>query len=284
MNNVPARADERAMQAYTPPKELIPGYGNITHEDLVVPRIKLLQGMSPECSREGGGWPQGEYFHTSEGRSIGTEIRVVPLGIKKTVEGWPPRGSKEEGQGILFRSSDGIHWDPGDENKEFVFEFLDGGRETWFTGRDVKSSGLCEFKNGPPPVGYTWRQALYLPEFPLYPATLYIASRTAGQSIIDLNGKVLNRHNGGTPHYAQVYKMGARVRKGAGKISWYVPTFEPEGNLTDKALIADLKERSLAIHRANVKTYDEDERLGGKEEKGRRDTYEGRPRQRESRY
>jgi hypothetical protein len=265
--------------------ELIPGYGNITHEDLVVPRLKLVQGMSPEAKRENGGHPQGHWFHTSEGKTLGEELVVVSLGIKKTVELWPPRGSKEEGQGIMARSSDGVHWDEGYANREFTIEYEDGYREIWKTKADVKASGMCDFRAGAAPIaGYTYRLALYLPSLPEYPASLYIVSRTATQGVLDLNGKINNRRLAGTPFWCQRYKMWAQLRKGKGNISWYVPAFESMEAIKDPDLAETLRIRAESIYRSNVVSHDEEERLQGGEDKGRRDTYQGRDRSRGSNY
>lgn len=281
-DRVVAKRPNAGMVNYGNPDELMPGFGNVGVGDLVVPRIKLLQGMSPECkpvSKGGLGLPQGEYFHTSEGRAIGEAVRVVPLGIKKTVEGWPPRGSKEEGQGIMFKSSDGVNWDEGYANKEFVFEFLDGRRVVWRTRNNVKQSLLCEFTPaGPPAVGFTYRLALYLPDFPQYPANLYIVSKTSTQGVMELLGKINSRRIGGVPWWAQEYRMKTTERGRGTNISWSVPAFEAIGTLSDKALIEELRQRSEAIYKANVVSYDEDERLQGTEAKGKRDAYQGRNR------
>lgn len=274
--------------AYGNPDELMPGFGNVGVDDLVVPRIKLLQGMSPECkpvTRGGLGLPQGQYFHTSEATVIGEVVRVVPLGIKKTVEGWPPRGSEDEGKGIQFKSSDGVNWDEGYANKEFEFKFLDGRRVVWRTRGNVKQSQLCEFTPaGPPAVGFTYRLALYLPDFPQYPANLYIVSKTSTQGVMDLLGKINSRRIGGVPWWAQEYRMRTNERGKGTNISWSVPAFDAVGTLTDKALIEELRQRSEAIYKANVVSYDEEERLQGKEDVKRRDSYQGVNRSRGSTY
>lgn len=288
-NRSVAQTDERrAVQPYQKPAELVPGYGNIDATDLVVPRIKLLQGMSEECKPTGGSHPQGHWFHTSEGRTIGTEIEIISLGVKKTVEVWPPRNSDQEGDGILARSSDGIHWDEGSAHREFVITFDDGHREVWRTRGNVAESGFTQFRDGRAPIaGFTFRLALYLPEFPQYPASLYIASRTATQGVLDLNGRVNSRHIGGTPFWAQRYTMRAYLRKGAKNLSWYVPSFANLPPLADKHLIEELKARSESIYRANVTTYDEDERLSGRDGQGHGKPSprpQGRERNRDSTY
>jgi hypothetical protein len=274
------------VQKYQAPRELVPGYGNIDTTDLVVPRIKLLQGMSPETKPAGGGHPQGQWFHSSEGRCIGDALTIVSLGIKKTVEMWGPRNSDHEDDGILARSSDGVHWDPGHDNKTFVITFDDGHQETWRTKSDVEASGVCKFRDGRPPIaGYTYRLALYLPDFEQYHASLYIASRTATQGVVDMNGRVNSRHIGGTPFYAQQYRMRAQTRR-SGKIEWFVPAFDNLPALTDKRLIEELRERAAVIYKANVTTFDEDERLAGGDGGGGRAQKrpQGRERNRESNY
>ena len=48
INTPLATTSPRAVSLAGMQPELIPGYGNVTHEDLVVPRIKLVQGMCAE--------------------------------------------------------------------------------------------------------------------------------------------------------------------------------------------------------------------------------------------
>lgn len=244
-------------------REVVPGLGNLDHTDMIVPRLKLLQGMSPETKPSGGGHPQGQWFHTTESRCLGTALTIVPLGIRKTCEVWGPRNSDHVDAGILARSSDGVHWDEGYAHKTFEILFDDGHIEVWQTKADVKSSGMVDFRDGGAPIaGYTFRVALYLPDYPQFPASLYIASRTATMPILDLHGRINARYLGGQPFWTQVYRMNA-FEKNNGRFSWYVPQFENLDPLTDKRLIADLEVRSQAIYRANVVSTDEDERLQG---------------------
>ena len=240
------------------PGEIIPGYGNVGTEDLVAARLKLLQGMSPECKPDAGSHPQGHWFHTSEGITIGTEVPVVSLGVKKTVEVWPPRKTRQEGEGILARSSDGVNWDEGSANLEIVIEHMDGKREVWRTRANVAQSGFTQFRNGGAPIaGYTYRMALWLPSLPTYPVNLYAASKTATTGVLDLHGRIRSRVMGGTPFFAQQYLMRAQIKKGSGNIQWFVPQFANLPDLTDKALIEELQHRSEMIYRANVVAADE---------------------------
>ncbi len=260
--------------------ELIPGYGNISHEDLVVPRMKLLQGMSPECKPDGGSHPQGLFFHSSEGRTLGRSLQIVSLGVKKTLELWAPRGSQEENEGILARSSDGVNWDKGYANKEIVIHWEDGPREIWRTRENVAASGFTKFRNGKPPIcGFTYRLALYLPEYPQYPASLMLCTKTATQPVLDLNGRLHSRYLGGTPFWQQAYQMEAVIRKGKGKLEWFIPRFSNLPPLTDPLLIDELKARSEAIYRANrIVATDE------AEEEDAEDDYRGRERAKNSTY
>lgn len=270
-----------AVQHFMPAPELVPGYGNISHEDLVVPRLKLLQGMSPECKPDGGSHPQGMWFHSTEGKTIGRSLQIVSLGVKKTVELWAPRGSQEENEGILARSSDGVNWDRGYANKEIVIHF-DDRREVWRTKGSVAESGFTRFRDGRAPIaGFTYRLALFLPEYPQYPASLYLAQKTATQPVLDLNGRVHSRYLGGTPFYQQAYQMEAVVRKGGKNLEWFVPRFSNLPPLTDKDLVEELRLRSEAIHRANrVIATDETE----DDESAAGSGYQGRERAKNSTY
>jgi len=102
--------------------------------------------------------------------------------------------------------------------------------------------------------------------------------------VLDLNGKINNRRLAGTPFWCQQYRMRAQERKGKGNISWYVPAFESIESVKDPDLAEELRIRAEAIYRSNVVSHDEEERLMGGEDKGRRDTYESRPRSRGSVY
>tara|TARA_R110000824_G_scaffold244541_3_gene433320 strand:- start:74 stop:892 length:819 start_codon:yes stop_codon:yes gene_type:complete len=115
------------------------GEGTENVSDLtIVPRIKLLQGLSPEVVDDGE--KAGEFWHTVAESSIGDTIQMVPVYVSQSVLLWRPR---KDGGGILARADDGIHWDRPDMS--FDVKLDTGQKVTWNTGKNVQRSGLTEF-------------------------------------------------------------------------------------------------------------------------------------------
>lgn len=84
--------------------------GNIDQSDMIIPRVKLLQALSPEVS-EYDNAKAGSFWHTAAGEPMGDELIGIPIIVKKTYVLWAPRN---DDRGILARASDGVHWDtPG---------------------------------------------------------------------------------------------------------------------------------------------------------------------------
>ena len=236
--------------------QLIPGFGNISASDMVVPRLKLLQGLSPEVKDDPRTNIQGEWYHTIHGGVLGNSLTVVPLQIQRSIELWAPRNS---GDGLLARSTDGINWDKPHARFEVM---IDGRKHVWETRGSVGESGLAEFgtskpgnPKSPPAAALTYRLALYLLEHePLSPA-LYIASRMATRGVQDLITRVQARHMAGMPFYLQQYRLDSVLAK-RNQDEFFTPSFKNAKNVED----ADLKERLLGLSQAmatlNVTTED----------------------------
>lgn len=78
-------------------------YGKMEREDLVIPRLTVLQGLSPEV-QDGLGKP-GSLFVTSINRELGKEVEIIPLMRNRSRIRWSPRS---EGKGIKCRSTDAV--------------------------------------------------------------------------------------------------------------------------------------------------------------------------------
>lgn len=75
----------------------------LTSDDLTIPRVKLLQGLSPEVS---AGYGQiGDWFNDLSGFSYGREITVVVMRIMKGWAIYGEKGSPDEGK-LLSRVFD----------------------------------------------------------------------------------------------------------------------------------------------------------------------------------
>lgn len=109
-NNLPAKVENNlpAMSA----ADVKQMYGDLGTEDITVPRLTVLQGLSPEVA-DGLGRP-GELFIKGLNQCHGKELEFVPLIRSKTRIRWTPL---QEGGGIRCQSFDGKQGqgDPGVE-------------------------------------------------------------------------------------------------------------------------------------------------------------------------
>ena len=79
--------------------------GNVDSSDRIIPRIKLIQAISPELQD----YPEakaGQFWHAIAQQNLGPTIYSIPIVIRKSYVLWAPRG---DDRGILARAMDGIH-------------------------------------------------------------------------------------------------------------------------------------------------------------------------------
>lgn len=74
--------------------------------DLIIPRVALLQGISPPVMQ--GLAENGQFWHTINEVALGDGLRVTPLLHRKQWTLWRPLHA---GGGVIARASDGAHWD-----------------------------------------------------------------------------------------------------------------------------------------------------------------------------
>jgi len=139
---------------------------NLDSDDIELPRMKLLQSLSPELE---DGHKAGDLFHHVMEQSFGSSVRVIPIFHFKSYILWNPRKS---GGGILARADDGQEWDrlgewevTLDSNKQ---------KRTWaIEHKSVRKSGLAEWgtsddqdENSPPAATKLLNVVAWLPDFP----------------------------------------------------------------------------------------------------------------------
>jgi hypothetical protein len=135
--------------------------------DYELPRIKLLQALSPEV--QDGFGKAGQFFHTILEESFDSPLTIVPVHLSKMYILWRPR---VDGGGILARADDGEHWSPPDA--KFTVKIDKQGRQaTWRTAKTVTESGLDrwgtydpEDPKSQPAATYMINVVVCLPEFP----------------------------------------------------------------------------------------------------------------------
>src|SRR5262252_1070740 len=113
------------------------GTERIGSADVEIPRIKLLQALSPEVQE--GGQRQGSFWHNLVEENLGNQVSIVIVYVDQSFILWRPR---KQGGGILARALDGIHWVPPDAS--FDIE-INNQKITWKTAATVAKSGLAEW-------------------------------------------------------------------------------------------------------------------------------------------
>lgn len=107
--------------------------------DIEVPRIKLIQAISPEIKTHD--MDAGVFFHTITEESLGEELEIIPVFVSKAYILWRPRPPIDSG-GMLARAMDGVHWSPS--TGEFQVKTRKGQKEPtiWKLAATVAQSGL----------------------------------------------------------------------------------------------------------------------------------------------
>ena len=248
--------------------------GNVDSSDRIIPRIKLMQGISPELQQYNAA-KAGEFFHTMSETSLGSVVRVVPIRVHKSLVLWAPRGDE---RGILARSDDGRTWTTG-ANETFEVK-LKGSpkKQVWETKGSVAESGLAEFgssiaedKNSPPAAAltYSW---IFLPiDHPELGVGVVINSRSAVKPSRDLISKIeLNN----VMHYYRVFDMRAVEQVANGdKFNNY--QYTSNGFVEDPDMAAHCKQLAAEFEkmafRASDESEDSEERGSGGGERGKTD-------------
>lgn len=186
-SNVPAKAAEantsvalsddlRNVPAWMQ-EDLDKGKENIGSEDIELPRLKLIQGLSPELEQYNDLRP-GHFLHTAHEHIFTGPFRAVPIYMDRRYILWNPRDS---GGGILARADDGIHWNPPNIEFSVKLDKKDGGHTVkWKTATTVKASGLADWgtmnpndPQSPPAATLMFNFLLAFPDNPdLMPAVL----------------------------------------------------------------------------------------------------------------
>jgi len=188
--------------------------GNVDSTDRIIPRVKLMQAISPELVDH----PEakaGQFWHTIAAQNLGPSIRAVPIIIRKSYVLWAPRN---DDRGILARAMDGIHWDPADA--EFSVKPKGSANSvTYRTKKTVAESGLDQFGtsipgdgNSPPAASLTYNMMWHLLDFPELSPSIIINTRSSVKPMQQLLSRIDSKP---VPHYCQIYTIASVQQKGA---------------------------------------------------------------------
>lgn len=166
---------------------------DIDANDIVVPRIKLLQGTSPEVEAFEEA-KNGEFWLNVLDMPLGADFRFIVLNNRKRVLLLPPMGDE---RGVLARADDGKTWNTTgswDVKLKNIKKPV-----TWeITDLDVKKSGLLEFgtsnpedSDSNPAATLFYEYLVWLPDVPeLTTPVLLSLARSQAKRARDLNGKL----------------------------------------------------------------------------------------------
>jgi len=242
--------------------------GNVDVTDQVIPRVKLLQAISPELT-DFNNAKAGVFWHTIANENMGSELLGIPIVIKKSYVLWSPR---DDSRGILARAMDGVHWDyPGAE-----FTVKPKGSPTSVTYKladTVAESGLDQFgtsipgdPQSVPAASLTYNMLWYFPEFPELSPSVIINTRSSVKPMQQLLSKIDAKP---VAHYVQMYKIGIVQQRGAeGPYFNYTYTSDGFADKDEAQITERLYERFAdARWQANEESADvtEDTRGGGRQ-------------------
>lgn len=163
----------------------------IASDSITIPRMKLLQGTSPEL----------EAFNQAKAGMFWMNVLDIPFGdtldfivcaYRERILLMPPLPAK----GILARAEDCIHWNP--PNGEWQVKLKNVPKAvTWKTAPTVRESGLMEFgssnpadPNSNPAATRFYEYLIYLTSYPDKSPLLLSLARSQGKRAKDLNGKI----------------------------------------------------------------------------------------------
>ena len=189
--------------------------GNVDSSDRIIPRIKLMQAISPELQDFQGEAKAGQFWHTIAQQNLGPSLKAIPIIIRKSFVLWAPRN---DDRGILARAMDGVNWEPA--NAEFRVKPKGSAQEVVYrTAKTVAESGLDQFgtsipgdPNSPPAASLTYNMLWHLPDFPELSPAVIINTRSSVKPMQQLLSRIDSKP---VPHFCQVYQIASVQQKGA---------------------------------------------------------------------
>lgn len=230
------------------------GIESLTAGDFEVPRLKLIQAISPELETFEGLKP-GEFFHTLSEESLGTRLEIVPIYVDTRYILWNPR---ENGGGILARADDGQHWNPPNATFQVKLPKLNK-TVTWVTKPTVTESGLAAWgsynpddPNSQPAATLMYSVVSMFPEHPEVPPTVVTLQRAAVRVARNLMGRIkISR----APAYGMKFIMTAEQEQGQSG-PFYNYRFISDGLVSNKQDFEYYEEMYKAFAKHGVRIAD----------------------------
>lgn len=230
---------------------------NFDTNDVVLPRIKLLQGISPEITQFDDA-KVGEFWHSGMDINLGPEITFVVADRRKKYLLAAPL---EDGQGVLARADDAKTWD---RTGKWSVK-MKGVKQpiTWeITDTDVLASGLTQWGTSNPDDDESGPAATLFYDYLVFivgyeelgPAIISLARASIKKAKKGLNDKIKLHQTNGRPMQALLFKATAvdEHSDSGGFKNWQ---FGSAGFNTDEKLFYTARDHVGAL--ANVRIQDE---------------------------
>lgn len=241
---------------------------NFDSSDVVIPRIKLLQGLSKECELFDTA-KAGRFWHTGMDLNLGESIEFVICARRKKLLLVAPL---DDGQGILARAEDCTTWD---RTGSWEVKLKDKKQKvTWeIDDLDVAASGLSSWgtsdpddSESPPAATLFYDYLVILPaHLDLGPAVISLARSQIKKAKKGLNDKIQLHTNSGRPMQAVVFGAKAVDDQNTSNQAFKNWHFAGAGFATE-ALYKQAKELSVLLQNFAVK--DEEDVMGDEAEAG----------------
>lgn len=249
-----------------PSKDQLPAYlqgkeyknqDNFDSNDVVIPRIKLLQGLSQEVA-DFDEAKTGEFWHTGLDISLGSSFDFVVADRRKKYLLVAPI---EDSQGLLARADDFMTWD---RTGKWSVK-MKGVKQpvTWeIADRNVKNSGLANWgtsnpddEDSPPAATQFYDYLVFLPDrLDLGPAIISLARSQIRKAKKGLNDKIKLHETNGRPMQALVFNAGSTDDSADGQ-SFKNWIFKQAGFVQDGSLFKMVLEHRGSL--ANIKVDQE---------------------------
>lgn len=261
------------------------GTENLDRDDMEIPRLKLMQGLSPELQEYDQLRP-GMFWHTASEHSFGSTFRAVPVFIEKRFMLWNPR---EAGGGILARADDGVHWSPANTEFTVKLDKKDGGATVkWRTADTVVQSGLANWgsmnpddSNSPPAATLMYNYLLAFPDNPDLDHAVLTFQRSSVKFGRRFNTKLRTIR---APIFGLIFEFSSFQDTNRSGQDFYNVNVRGDGRVQDEKLYNELRDlnQSLSERGLNIRDVesmqddaegdneDEDEPQGKTDSKGRR--------------
>lgn len=230
---------------------------NFDLDDVAIPRVKLLQGLSKEVETFDAA-RSGNFWHTGLDIDLGPEIQFIVADRRKKYLLAAPLA---DGQGILARADDAKTW-----NTLGKWEVKVKGVKqpvTWeITNLDVDKSGLTDWgtsvtgdEDSPPAATLFYDYLIYLPDHPdMGMAVLSLARSQIKPARKGLNDKIKMHGDNGRPMQSLIFKAKS-IEESGDEGPYKNFSFQSGGYVTDKALFDQMREHRGAL--SNLKIKDE---------------------------